>query len=462
MERDRKKTGLSHEINDCLFEFAAANFQNVTADQISKWFNYTNTIDDIEVVYWITPGVVLGAVIKDSETGKRTYTILEPNSIFISDPIPNGLHDKIDAYKQAKHSSDYRIICAVATDPFVDRCVIANDIVTVYHYHCNETLRLTNLGTPINTQQFITQLKQRYNNQITETFESMLDVIQLRTEQHHTILCTSPESNSPAVTIKFRSRNPHTPYDLIAEETYSTESLAYLWSMISHGKNILCCASTQAIKNEIVEALTHFTPTTDQLITYSDIPRLNIPHKTSMSLIAQHGTTLAPEELTKEIIKENPEYVVTTTIDDVSMRNPLLDESGTGFIAGTTNNSILSIPEKHTPDESGFDTTTFDVVTYHKYIDEGIGVNEEIIEITPTGEPQSMSHSACDYPLNIHTTHSTHTTSDEITYRENALNKLSSEHITDSHEQHKFLSKCNNKINNNDFNRFDDRQINLK
>lgn len=449
MEPNSAKTGLSHEINTHLFEFAAATIQDMTTEQLSKWFNYTKTIDDIEIVYWITPGVVLGAVIKDSDTGKRTYTVLEPNSIFISDPIPDGLHDKIDTYKQSKHSSDYKFISAVAADPFIDTCVITNDVITVNHHHCNETLRLTNTGTPIDTQQFIEQLKQRYNNQIPQQLESTLDVIQLHTEQHDTILCTTRESDSPAITIKFKNRTPHTPYDLLAEETYSPESLAYLWSMIVHGKNILCRTPTPAVTNETVEALTHFTPTTDQLITYSDTPRFNLPHENHVSLLPQHGTSLTPTDISKQISNLTPEHTAILTSNNETLTTLLSSNTTTGFITGAVSPTLTDTPTPQSTTEIELDTTTFDAITYHEYTDKGIGINKQIIEVTPTGHSETLTDTTSNSPTNI--TESQHITSEEITQRTAALNKLLSDRITDSHAQHTFLTKCTTHINNNTF-----------
>ena len=122
-------------------------------------------------------------------------------------------------------------------------------------------------------------------------------------------------TRGPTFTIRKFVAEPLTPVALAANNTISTEMLAYLWLAVESGSSTLIAGGAGTGKTTFLNALTMFIPQTAKIITIEDTRELNLPHDNWIPSVARIGFAKGYGEVTlfdllKESFRQSPDFVI--------------------------------------------------------------------------------------------------------------------------------------------------------
>lgn len=121
-------------------------------------------------------------------------------------------------------------------------------------------------------------------------------------------------------TIRRYREQAFTPADLIKNNTFSPEILAYLWVAVEHGKNILIAGATAVGKTSTLNAISLFIPSTAKIVSIEDTHELVLHHENWLGGITREtpGTATAGSidmyELLKHALRQRPDYIIVGEI----------------------------------------------------------------------------------------------------------------------------------------------------
>ncbi len=109
---------------------------------------------------------------------------------------------------------------------------------------------------------------------------------------------------------------PITPVDLIAWNTFSSESMAYLWMCIENNKSLLFAGGTASGKTSSLNAVSLFIPHKAKIITLEDTRELQLPHPNWIPDVTRETVTkdgkgnIDMYELLRAALRQRPEYLL--------------------------------------------------------------------------------------------------------------------------------------------------------
>lgn len=127
-------------------------------------------------------------------------------------------------------------------------------------------------------------------------------------------------SNGPSFAIRRFREQPMSPLDLMALGTADAEIMAYLWTILEYGANIMIVGGTASGKTTFLNAILSFAPSDRKIVSIEDTRELNLPHSNWIATVTRSSpgsdggtdepTSISMFDLLESALRHRPNYIV--------------------------------------------------------------------------------------------------------------------------------------------------------
>lgn len=128
-------------------------------------------------------------------------------------------------------------------------------------------------------------------------------------------------TRGPSFSIRRFREIPMSPLDLVDLETASPELMAYLWTIIQYGSNIMVVGGTASGKTTFLNALLSFIPSDRKIVTIEDTRELNLGHQNWIATVTRiasgtdEDSAASPNQISmfdllESSLRHRPNYIV--------------------------------------------------------------------------------------------------------------------------------------------------------
>jgi len=162
---------------------------------------------------------------------------------------------------------------------------------------------------------FIIRLAQRSGKHISIA-EPMVDAAMPDGSRIQMTLGEAVTAHGSTFTIRKFKDVPITPVDLVSWNTFSSESMAYLWLCIENNKSLIFAGGTASGKTSSLNAVALFMPEKAKIITLEDTRELQLPHPnwipgvTRDAFTADNRGAIDMYELLRGALRQRPEFLL--------------------------------------------------------------------------------------------------------------------------------------------------------
>ena len=146
-----------------------------------------------------------------------------------------------------------------------------------------------------------------------------------------------PISFEPVVTLRKFREKPFTPAELIANNTISSEAMAFLWMAMQTDCSILIAGNTGSGKTTLLNALFAFVPRHERIVITEETPEISVPHKHIAKVHVVENLGIGMSELIVDTLRMRPDRVVIGEVRNIeevaAFMDTLLAGQGKGSYA---------------------------------------------------------------------------------------------------------------------------------
>ena len=186
----------------------------------------------------------------------------------------------------------------------------------IFLYHKNYENIMTNITfAEKQLDSFVIRLAQRCGKHISIA-EPMIDATMPDGSRIQMTLGKEITTRGSTFTIRKFKEIPITPVDLIAWNTFSSETMAYLWLCIENNRSLIFSGGTASGKTSSLNAVALFIPPKAKVISLEDTRELKLPHQnwipglTRDSFTADGKGAIEIFALLKAALRQRPEYLL--------------------------------------------------------------------------------------------------------------------------------------------------------
>ncbi|HMK47297.1 MAG TPA: ATPase, T2SS/T4P/T4SS family [Methanocella sp.] len=186
----------------------------------------------------------------------------------------------------------------------------------VFLYHKNYENIMTNIVfTEKQLNSYVIRLAQRCGKHISIA-EPMVDATMPDGSRIQMTLGKEITTRGSTFTIRKFKEIPITPVDLITWNTFSSETMAYLWLCIENNKSLIFSGGTASGKTSSLNAVALFIPPKAKVISLEDTRELKLPHQnwipglTRDSFTADGKGAIEMFALLKAALRQRPEFLL--------------------------------------------------------------------------------------------------------------------------------------------------------
>ncbi|MGA9139889.1 MAG: type II/IV secretion system ATPase subunit, partial [Methanocella sp.] len=211
---------------------------------------------------------------------------------------------------------EYGKITPIMHDNFIEDISNNGFDTPIFLYHKNYENIMTNIM--FNEKQldsFVIRLAQRCGKHISIA-EPMIDATMPEGSRIQMTLGKEITTRGSTFTIRKFKEIPITPIDLIAWNTFSSETMSYLWMCIENNKSLIFSGGTASGKTSSLNAVSLFIPPKAKIISLEDTRELKLPHQnwipglTRDSFTADGKGSIEMFALLKAALRQRPEYLL--------------------------------------------------------------------------------------------------------------------------------------------------------
>ncbi|MDV0447138.1 hypothetical protein MsAg5_10130 [Methanosarcinaceae archaeon Ag5] len=120
-------------------------------------------------------------------------------------------------------------------------------------------------------------------------------------------------------TIRKFEEKPLSPFDLVANRTFSPEVMAYLELCVESGMSLMFAGGTASGKTTSMNAVCRFIPLSKKIVSIEDTREINLPHRNWISGVsrdapAETAGQISLYDLLKSALRQRPEYILVGEI----------------------------------------------------------------------------------------------------------------------------------------------------
>nr|WP_255668295.1 type II/IV secretion system ATPase subunit [Methanocella sp. CWC-04] len=253
----------------------------------------------------------------DTKTDKKELLKLKTTEV-INDyigKIDTKSYHKILYYIQRDYL-EFGKINAIMHDNFIEDISNNGFDTPVFLYHKNYENIMTNITfSEKQLDSFVIKLAQRCGKHISIA-EPMVDATMPDGSRIQMTLGKEITTRGSTFTIRKFKDIPITPIDLIAWNTFSSETMAYMWICIENNKSLIFSGGTASGKTSSLNAVALFIPPKAKVISLEDTRELKLPHQnwipglTRDSFTADGKGAIEMFALLKAALRQRPEYLL--------------------------------------------------------------------------------------------------------------------------------------------------------
>ena len=418
---------------------------------VQSWFPYVSSIDDVVIAYWISPPVVF-AVLHRNDSGGVEYVICEPEKQFLIDGInTDPLHPLVKSYYTRKEESYVGLLYPLKEDRFIDKVIISDGEVECFHTHrsIGGFVTISNIGCGLSVEDFIDMFDSRSRSNLV-TSKGDVDTGSATLPGGENVIYSSHDG--VRVSLTFTNREETTPVDLLENGVYTSTTLAYIWSVVASGKNIVIGGVDVDTRSRLIEAITYFIGEDSVVSSYHQHGDYQLPcdeWREHTQIDIPHGKHVV--DLAEDMMSESPDYFVLGDCDVGSVNEFVVGMDIDSVITGVAGETVSQVVNnyKHILGQNGDFSIQekVDVVLCHEY------VTPEQIDCIGVGEVDSSGCSrvleeAVLPVIDVDVADSRFVNRDEITARRNALERLVEDGVTDPQMVYVSLNEFTPEANN--------------
>lgn len=363
--RKKAKQTTTTEDRKSLTQKLKAFFKKETVEELvydpkihGPLLNYTPPENYEEIdTYWVNEPYAKISILHDPETNIYQYRVIEPeltplehtllleikdrlrDALLVEDIEDERDKEQILVRKVKQLIKDYAIeITPVQLEKilyYTKRDFINYDkIDPLMHDNMLEDISANGYATPIylfhkryqniatniffgeeELNAFIIRLAQRCGKHISIA-EPIVDATMPDGSRIQMTLGTEVTAHGGTFTIRKFSDVPVTPIDLIKWNTFSKESMAYLWLCIENNRSLIFAGGTASGKTTSLNAVSLFIPPEAKIVSIEDTRELKLPHPnwipsvTRDSFTADERGAVDMYELLRAALRQRPEYLL--------------------------------------------------------------------------------------------------------------------------------------------------------
>ncbi len=133
---------------------------------------------------------------------------------------------------------------------------------------------------------------------------------------------------------KFRAKPISIP-DLISFNTFSSESLAFLWLSMQSDASMIISGNTASGKTSTLNALFSFVPLKERVIITEETPEINIPHEHKVRLVSNEELGVKLMDLVADCIRMRPDRIIVGEVRTSEEASALVETVLSGQAKGS-------------------------------------------------------------------------------------------------------------------------------
>ena len=186
--------------------------------------------------------------------------------------------------------------------------------IPIFLYHKNYENIMTNITfDEKQLDSFVIRLAQRCGKHISIA-EPMIDATMPDGSRIQMTLGKEITTRGSTFTIRKFKEDPFTPVDLIAWNTFSSETMAYLWLCIENNQSLIFSGGTASGKTSSLNAVSLFIPQPSKVISLEDTRELMLYHATGSRgdprLVTGQLHRDRMFDLLRAALRQRPEYLL--------------------------------------------------------------------------------------------------------------------------------------------------------
>lgn len=209
-------------------------------------------------------------------------------------------------------------------DPNIEDISCSGGNLPVYVFHRLHGSVQTNVVlTADETDVLVRKMAQRSGKQISVA-EPMTDAVLPDGSRVQLTLGGEITTKGSTFTIRRFNDKPFTPEELVQNETFTAETMAYLWLCVESNMNLMFAGGTACGKTTSLNAVCRFIPVDKKIVSIEDTREINLPHLNWISGVSRERQKSSPSEkaageitlydLLKASLRQRPEYILVGEI----------------------------------------------------------------------------------------------------------------------------------------------------
>jgi len=129
----------------------------------------------------------------------------------------------------------------------------------------------------------------------------------------------------PSFTIRKFKEEPFTPLDLIENNTFTAELMAFIWMALESDASIVVAGNTGSGKTTTLNSLFSFVPRNERIIVAEETPEIKLPHRHLIKLNTIESLGIGMQELITDTLRMRPDRIIVGEIRSREEINAFID-----------------------------------------------------------------------------------------------------------------------------------------
>jgi len=166
----------------------------------------------------------------------------------------------------------------------------------------------------IDSQEYFVSLANRLGRGLGRRLTSQQPRLNATLSDGSRLHATMPPISSCELTIRKFSRDPLSPFDLMAYGTWGARELSLLSLALQSDLSVLFCGNTASGKTSTLNALLSFVPSSERLLLIEETPEISVPHPHQLRMVPFEEGNIGMVELVRDSLRMRPDKVAVGEI----------------------------------------------------------------------------------------------------------------------------------------------------
>ena len=141
--------------------------------------------------------------------------------------------------------------------------------------------------------------------------------------------------SGPSITIRKFGKLPFTPIQLVENNTFSAELMAFLWIAMQCDCSVLIAGNTGSGKTSSLNALLSFVPQNERIVVVEETPEIRLEHKHFVKLTVVKEQNIEMQDLIVESLRMRPDRIIVGEVRSKGEASAFIDTMLAGHGKGS-------------------------------------------------------------------------------------------------------------------------------